>query len=160
VKVYGSTFESNTATSVSNSEAVLRTFLNFLRSNSRRGTCNNRQRVTAPSILLGLGATIQGSVSLRFSFLLHYFSAPSEHFLRKGLSQSFALIPGGGHGTSSTHRRSINAARDGIHYTGLGKSTPQLSSVLLFRSIRAFSDLSKRTISNFRSNSWRGTCNY
>jgi hypothetical protein len=44
-----------------------------------------------------IGSTIQGSVSLRFSFRLHYFSAPSEHFLPKELSQIFAPIPGGSH---------------------------------------------------------------
>jgi hypothetical protein len=41
---------------------------------------------------------IGGQVSV--SFLLHYFSAPSEHFLPKELSQNFARIPGAGHATS------------------------------------------------------------
>jgi hypothetical protein len=38
-----------------------------------------------------------GEVSV--SFRLHYFSSPPEQFLRKELSQIFALIPGGGHAT-------------------------------------------------------------
>jgi hypothetical protein len=33
------------------------------------------------------------------SFHLHHFSAPAEHFLGKELSEVFAQIPGGGHGT-------------------------------------------------------------
>jgi hypothetical protein len=45
----------------------------------------------------------------------------------------------------------------GLNYTGIGKSALQLSFALLFSSIRASS--AKRTISNFRSNSWRRTCN-
>jgi hypothetical protein len=80
------------------SVSAKRTISKF-RSNSRRGTCNNLHCTTAPSILLGFGSTIQGAVSLLFSFLLHYFSAPFEHFLRKELSQIFALIPGGPHAT-------------------------------------------------------------
>jgi hypothetical protein len=51
-------------------------------------------------MLLGFGSTIQGAVSLLFSFVSHYFSAPFEHFLRKELSQIFALIPGASHGTT------------------------------------------------------------
>jgi hypothetical protein len=56
-----------------------------------------------------------------------------------------------------THRCSVDVARNGINYTVLRKSASQLSFALLFSSIRAFS--AKRTISNFRSNSRRGTCN-
>jgi hypothetical protein len=59
-----------------------RTFSNF-RSNSWRGLYNNLQRATAPPILLGLGSTTQGSVSLPFGFLSRYFSAPPEHFCEK-----------------------------------------------------------------------------
>jgi hypothetical protein len=33
------------------------------------------------------------------NFILQYFLAPSEHFVPKELSQMFAPIPGGGHGT-------------------------------------------------------------
>jgi hypothetical protein len=35
------------------------------------------------------------AVSLIFSFYSHYFGAPSEHFLRKELSQIFVPIPDG-----------------------------------------------------------------
>jgi hypothetical protein len=76
-----------------------RTISNF-RSNSWRGICNYLQRTIASTILFGMGSTLQVSVSLRFSFFLHYFSAPPEHFLPKVLSQNFALIPGGSHGTT------------------------------------------------------------
>jgi hypothetical protein len=57
------------------------------------------QRATAQSMSLGLDSTIQGYVSLLLSIHLHYFSALSEHILPKELSQSFAPIPGGAHGT-------------------------------------------------------------
>jgi hypothetical protein len=107
---------------------------------------------------LGFGSTTQGYVSLLFSFHLHYFSAPSEHFLPKELSQIFTPIPGAPHGTSSTNCCSVNAARIWINYTGICKSTSQLLFALLFSSVRALS--TKRTISNFRSNSRRGTCNF
>jgi predicted outer membrane repeat protein len=40
VKVYTSIFESNSAGNVRSPKSGLRNFLNFLRSNSRRGTCN------------------------------------------------------------------------------------------------------------------------
>jgi hypothetical protein len=70
--------------------------LSELSAMSWRGTWNYLQRATALSTLLGLGAIIQGSVSLLFSFLSHYFAALSEHFLRKELSQIFAPISGGG----------------------------------------------------------------
>jgi hypothetical protein len=76
-----------------------RTFLNFLRSNSWRATCNYLLCTTAPVILLGMGSTKQGWVSLLFHLHLQYFSTLSEHFLPKGLSQIFAPIPGGPHGT-------------------------------------------------------------
>ena len=39
------------------------------------------------------------SNQVSFSFHLHYFSAPSDRFLREELSQIFALIPGGAHTT-------------------------------------------------------------
>jgi hypothetical protein len=91
--------KSNTASDVNSYRLFSsKTFLKFLCSTSRRGTCN-LHCATAPSILLGLGSTLQDSVSLLFSFLPHHCSAPSEHFLRKGLSQIFAPIPGGEHGT-------------------------------------------------------------
>jgi hypothetical protein len=38
-------------------------------------------------------------VRLGVGIYLHYFSARSEHFLPKGLSQIFDPIPGGGHAT-------------------------------------------------------------
>jgi hypothetical protein len=40
MKIYDSTFDSNSAGFVSHSKNVPRNFLNSLRSNSRRGTCN------------------------------------------------------------------------------------------------------------------------
>jgi hypothetical protein len=48
-------------------------------------------------MLLGLGSTAQGYVSLLFSFHLYYFSDLSEYILPNELSQIFAPIPGGGH---------------------------------------------------------------
>jgi hypothetical protein len=39
--------------------------------------------------------------SVSVSFLLHYFSAPSEQFLPKELSQIFAPIPGARHATTT-----------------------------------------------------------
>jgi hypothetical protein len=62
------------------------------------------QCTTAPSMLLGLGSTKKDNVSLLFSFHLNYFLVPSEHFLQKELSQNFALIPGGPHGTHTAFR--------------------------------------------------------
>jgi hypothetical protein len=60
----------------------------------------NLQCVTAISKMIGCGSSVQAEVSLLLSFYLHYFSAPSEHFLPKELSQIFAPIPGGPHATS------------------------------------------------------------
>jgi hypothetical protein len=54
----------------------------------------------APSIFLGSSQILAQGVSLVVGFHLHYFSAPSGHFLQKELSQIFAPIPGGGHGTT------------------------------------------------------------
>jgi hypothetical protein len=77
-----------------------RTISNFRSNSPRRGTCTNLHRAIAPSILLGLGSTIQGSVSLLFSFLSHYFQLHPSLFLKE-LSQFFAPIPGGPHATSN-----------------------------------------------------------
>jgi hypothetical protein len=54
---------------------------------------------TAPSYLLGSSLNMVQNVSLGVSFCLHYFSASSEYFLPKELSQNFAPIPGGEHAT-------------------------------------------------------------
>jgi hypothetical protein len=70
----------------------------------------------------------------------------------------FSPCLGGPHATSSTCHCSTNVARNWINYTGICKSTFQLSFALLFSSIRALS--AKRTISNFRSNSRRVTWNH
>jgi hypothetical protein len=48
-----------------------------------RGTCNNLQRATAPSMLLGLGSTIQRAVSLRFSFFCTTFQLHPSIFCQK-----------------------------------------------------------------------------
>jgi hypothetical protein len=37
---------------------------------------------------------------VRTSFHLRYFSAPYDYFMKKELSQNFAPIPGGPHGTN------------------------------------------------------------
>jgi hypothetical protein len=59
IEIHGSTFQSNTAIKVSThkSQAVFRTFLNYIRFNSWPGPCTYLQRATAPSIMLGLGLT-------------------------------------------------------------------------------------------------------
>jgi hypothetical protein len=54
-----------------------------------------------PSILLRWTHHLAQGVRLSVSFHLHYFSAPAEHLLRKELSEIFAPIPGGGHGTTA-----------------------------------------------------------
>jgi hypothetical protein len=59
------------------------------------GHMEHLQRTGALLMSLGFGSTAQGHVSLLLSFYLHYFSAPSEQFQPKQLSQIFALIPGG-----------------------------------------------------------------
>jgi hypothetical protein len=53
VEIYDSTFESNTAADdVSRSKSSLRSFLNFLCSNSWRGTCNfYRAELFMPSVV-------------------------------------------------------------------------------------------------------------
>jgi hypothetical protein len=61
------------------------------------------KRATATSILLGLGSTIQGSVSLLSSFLSYYFSAPSEHFPAKSTLSSFRS--NSRRGTSNSQKR-------------------------------------------------------
>jgi hypothetical protein len=66
-------------------------------------------------------------------------------------------FPAGDMPQSLTRHRSFTAARIGFNYTGIGKSALKFSFALLFSSIRAAS--AKRTISNFRSNSRRATCN-
>jgi hypothetical protein len=108
-----------------------------LSSMSRRATWNDLGTAAAPAILLGLQINLAQSVRWSNSFYLHYFS-PKE------MSKNFAPIPGGGHGTSSTHPCSVDVARNGINYTGLCKYTSQLSFALLFSSNRAAS--AKRTI--------------
>jgi hypothetical protein len=53
----------------------------------------------APLILLGLQQNLTQNGQVGVSFLLYYFSAPSEHFFAKELSQNFAPIPGAPHAT-------------------------------------------------------------
>jgi hypothetical protein len=71
-----------------------------LRSNSRRGTyMEHLQFGLSFATLLRPRQNLVQRVSLGVGSHLHYFPAPSEHFLPKGLSESFAPIPGGGHAT-------------------------------------------------------------
>jgi hypothetical protein len=103
-EIHFCTFESNMADFVSSSKADLTTFPELSSLQFPAGGCNNLQRVTAPSIRLGLGSTIQGPVSLLFSFLSHYpgtwvLCSSIRSFSAKRISQNFAPIPGGGHAT-------------------------------------------------------------
>jgi hypothetical protein len=70
-----------------------------LRSTSRRVAWNYLSLDDAPSILLGLQQNLTQFGEVGISFLLYYFSALSEHFLPKEISQIFAPIPGGPHVT-------------------------------------------------------------
>jgi hypothetical protein len=92
LRIYDSTFESNTAFFVSNSEAVLRKFPDFSAQflGGPHGTIPNDRRFLN---LLGLSQLLAQNVSLIISFHLHYFSSPSNQFLPKELSQNFAPIP-------------------------------------------------------------------
>jgi hypothetical protein len=88
-------------------------------------------------------------VSLLFSFLSHYFSASSEHFLRNELSQVFALIPGG-----HMERFRMTAAP----LISLGSSQILAQGVSLAISFHLHYFFCEKN-SNFRSNSQRATCN-
>jgi hypothetical protein len=68
---------------------------------------------------------------------LHFFLSPPKHFLPKELSQVFAPIPGGPHGTISNDHCSVNFARIIVTSGAAGTSARWLSFALLFGSIRA-----------------------
>jgi hypothetical protein len=101
VEIHDSTFQSNTATEafVSNSDAVFRNFFEISPLQFPARHWNYLWLDDAPSIPLGLQRNLAQLASVRASFPFHCFVAPSEHFLRKELSQIFAPIPGGGHAT-------------------------------------------------------------
>jgi hypothetical protein len=99
-EIYDTVFHSNTANSVSNSQIVPRNLLETFVPIPGGPHTFFLQMSSTPSIWLGLRQNLVQTVSLGLRFHLHYFSAPSELFLRKELSQIFALIPGGPHATS------------------------------------------------------------
>jgi hypothetical protein len=70
----------------------------------------------------------------------------------------FSLCPGASHGTIRERRCSVDSAPIATKLGAKVRGECQLSFALPFSSIREFS--AKGTISNFRSNSRRDTCNY
>jgi hypothetical protein len=97
-----------------------------------------------------------GNVSdFKAVFLDFFVNFPSTSGGPHGISLQF---PAGHMERSSAGRCPFDSTRIAAKLgTELPTSECQLSFALLFSSIRALS--AKRTISNFRSNSWRGTCN-
>jgi hypothetical protein len=89
-------------------------------------------------------------------FLTNSVSGSVSISTLRELSQIFALIPGGPHGTISNDHRSLNPAPIIAKPGTVGKSWHHLSFALVFSFVRAF--FVKRIISNFRSNSRRRTC--
>jgi hypothetical protein len=91
------------------------------------------------------------------SFHVYYFSTPTERFLPKELSQISLQFPAGHMQLPSTRHCSFIIAGILLNQKGRCKSALRLSFEQLFSSIRSFPI--KRTISNVRSNSRRGTWN-
>jgi hypothetical protein len=123
--IHDSTFDANTAGLVSGGVVISRIFLIFL-------LCLGGGHATTFEWLLLLQIFSDCNTNwaqyygVSFSFHLHYFSALSEKFLRKELSQFFAPIPGGAHGTISNGRRSVIFSRIIANFDAVGKSKRKL----------------------------------